>query len=84
MVKLILTMTLCLLSGFAQSEIYKWYDEEGKLYEQLDHTSALWGLWWSKDTRVRVPTGWRVESESSLLFGLLRWPSSYYVDDPAE
>ena len=57
------------------------FDERGELYEQRDRDHALWGLWESDTTRVKVPTGWRVDSNPKLLFGLLRWPSSHYVTE---
>ena len=66
---------------FAGAVHKRHYDEAKALFERGCETYALWGLWQQRRTDVRVPSGWRVEAESSLLFGLLRWPDSYYVDD---
>jgi len=55
------------------------YDEQQKLYERNHDAQYLWGLYRSERNDVRVPSGWRVDTETSLLFGLLRWPNEFYV-----
>lgn len=54
------------------------FDNKSELYEHREHSSVLWGLWTSGVTKVRVPTGWRIESRPRLLWGLLSWPSTFY------
>jgi hypothetical protein len=63
----------------ACSESYH-YDRDLVLYEKQDDASLLWGLWGHRENVVRVPSGWRVATRSSLLFGLLNWPDMYYMD----
>ena len=55
------------------------YDEQQRLYERKQGSRYLWGLVNSERNEVRVPSGWRVAAETSILFGLLRWPSEEYV-----
>src|SRR5690606_29449123 len=55
------------------------YDEQLQLYERSHDAQYLWGLIRTERNDVRVPSGWRVDTETSLLFGLLRWPNEYYV-----
>lgn len=57
------------------------YGEGNELYEREQETHAAWGLWKRTRNDVRVPSGWRVETEASLLWGLLSWPDVYYVTD---
>ncbi|MFT5081073.1 MAG: hypothetical protein ACJAZ8_000612 [Planctomycetota bacterium] len=57
------------------------FDDKSDLYEQREQSSLLWGLWSSWSTKVRVTTGWRVESRQSLLWGLLGWPSTFYTSE---
>jgi hypothetical protein len=63
---------------FVDVETYQ-YDEQQRLYERTEGSSYLWGLMRSERTDVRVPSGWRVDREKSILFGLLRWPAEYYT-----
>jgi len=60
------------------------YDEEQRLYERSEASGYVWGLFSSRSNHVRVPGGWRVESDTRALFGLLRWPSVNYVDKDPE
>ena len=64
---------------FADSDVCH-YDEQQRLYERNLASQYLWGLYKSEQNEVRVPTGWRVDHETSLLFGLLRWPETIYVE----
>lgn len=57
------------------------YDEQQRLYERSEDSSYLWGLFRTERNDVRVPSGWRVDTETSLLFGLLRWPAEYYMSN---
>lgn len=57
------------------------YDEQQELYERNVQQSYLWGLYRYERDDVRVPSGWRYNEETSLLFGLLRWPSDVYITD---
>lgn len=63
---------------FVDVETYQ-YDEQQRLYERAEGSSYLWGLMRSQRNDVRVPSGWRVDTETSILFGLLRWPDDYYT-----
>lgn len=54
------------------------YDTKGSVYERRTASYAVWGLFQQEGLEVRVPTGWRVGSKVSLLFGLLEWPSEGY------
>jgi hypothetical protein len=54
------------------------YDEQLQLYERNFESQFVWGLYRSERNDVRVASGWRVDSETSILFGLLRWPSKAY------
>lgn len=63
------------------SGIDRWsFDEQGQLYERYEGSNALW-LWENQETRVRVPSGWRIDSETSLLLGLLHWSTTVYVSE---
>lgn len=63
---------------FASGEAYH-YDEEQRLYERSDEASYLWGLASNERSDIRVPSGWHVRTNTSLLFGLLNWPATYYI-----
>lgn len=65
---------------FVDAETYQ-YDEQQRLYERGEDASYLWGLVRSERNDVRVPSGWRVDTETSVLFGLLRWPAEYYMSN---
>jgi len=65
---------------FVASETFQ-YDEQQRLYERNEDSSYLWGLVRSERNDVRVPSGWRVDTETSILFGLLRWPAEYYMSN---
>lgn len=58
-----------------------YYDETQTLYERKIDQSYLWGLFRYGRVDVRVPYGWRYDEEASVMFGLLRWPSTVYLDD---
>ena len=60
------------------------YDEQQTLYERRQEAIYLWGLLKSKNKQIRVPAGWRLESETRALFGLLRWPSVSYSESLPE
>ena len=67
---------------FFAGDVEKFHYGQGKeLYEREQQTHAAWGLWQRKRNDVKVPSGWRVETEASLLWGLLSWPDVYYVTD---
>lgn len=63
---------------FVGGESYR-YDQQQRLVQRTDESSVLWGLWSSERKDIRVPSGWYVDSETRLLFGLLRWPAEYYI-----
>jgi len=65
---------------FASTEAYR-YDEQQRLYERSDGSSYLWGLISSERSDIRVPSGWHVRTETSLLFGILNWPAKYYISN---
>jgi hypothetical protein len=54
------------------------YDEQQKLFERNFDSQYFWGLYQSERNDVRVASGWRVDKESRLLFGLLRWAHKSY------
>jgi hypothetical protein len=61
------------------------YDEDKQLYERASDSQFLWGLWASERNDVRVPSGWRSATKTSLLFGLLKSRSRDYAEDaPAD
>jgi hypothetical protein len=68
---------------FADAEEYH-YDEDQQVYEHNIGKSYLWGLYRFERNDVRVPSGWRYDEETSLLFGLMRWPSDAYVTNKAD
>jgi len=55
------------------------YGDDQQLYEREQETHVAWGLWQRKRNDVRVPSGWRVETRATLLWGLLSWPDVYYT-----
>tara|TARA_R110002072_G_scaffold299403_6_gene474992 strand:- start:40242 stop:40814 length:573 start_codon:yes stop_codon:yes gene_type:complete len=60
------------------------YDENQELYERNIEQSYFWGLYRYERDDVRVPSGWRYNEQTSILFGLLRWPSRVYITDDDE
>lgn len=60
------------------------YGDGQELYEREQETHVAWGLWQRKRNDVKVPSGWRVETEASLLWGLLSWPDVYYMPEAPE
>lgn len=65
---------------FADAETFH-YDDDQELYERKVEKSYLWGLYRYERDDVRVPMGWRYDEQTSLLFGILRWPSEVYITD---
>ncbi|MGK0201020.1 MAG: hypothetical protein ACI89X_001430 [Planctomycetota bacterium] len=65
---------------FADGDAFH-YDEKQELYERNIEQSYLWGFYRYERDDVRVPYGWRYREETSILFGLLRWPSNVYISD---
>lgn len=63
---------------FADGDAFH-YDEKQELYEREIQQTYFWGLYRYGRNDVRVPSGWRQDEESSILFGLLRWPSKEYI-----
>lgn len=68
---------------FADGDAFH-YDEKQELYERNIEQSYLWGLYRHERDDVRVPYGWRYQEETSILFGLLRWPSKVYISDKTD
>jgi hypothetical protein len=58
------------------------YDPSGELFEQIDQSELLWGLFWGRrELLVRTPQGFRSERSRYSLFGLVHGsPEVTYVE----
>ena len=57
------------------------YTDDQELYERQQSSHFAWGLWQRHESDVKTAGGWRVETRSSLLWGLLSWPEMVYYEE---